>query len=380
MFSKSDLSDLRTRVLRALFIFQTLLSVFGATARAGDAVAPVLERPALSSALASNAVLLRVTNAGNRLVAVGERGIVVLSDDGGRAWRQAAVPVSVTLTAVMFVSPRQGWAVGHSGVILHTEDGGESWKKQLDGIRLAKLAVQDARANLRLGSSPKRTTALKLAEQLVSDGPDKPFLALHAFSARHVVAVGAYGLIFETSDGGGTWAPQMSHVNNPRGHHIYGIARHGANIYLAGEQGFFARSIDEGKSFVHVRTPYRGTYFAITVLASGELFIAGLRGHAFRSTDGGKHFTPVASSTQTSFSGIATLRDGETLLTNQAGQLWTWRAGDNVLRHVATSLSLPPLAGVVETADRALIVVGVAGALRLPPLHFASVPSATVTP
>ena len=80
----------------------------------------VLERSALPSAKAERAVLLGLARAGQRLVAVGERGIVLLSDDNGQRWRQAQVPVSVSLTAVQFVDDRRGWAVGHLGVVLHS--------------------------------------------------------------------------------------------------------------------------------------------------------------------------------------------------------------------------------------------------------------------
>ncbi len=59
----------------------------------------------------------------------GERGIVLLSDDAGVSWRQAKVPVSVSLTAVQFVDAEQGWAVGHLGVVLHTQDGGGNLAK-----------------------------------------------------------------------------------------------------------------------------------------------------------------------------------------------------------------------------------------------------------
>jgi photosystem II stability/assembly factor-like uncharacterized protein len=64
------------------------------------------------------AYLTGIARAGKRLVAVGERGIVVLSDDDGATWRQASVPVSVTLAAVQFPTPTQGWVVGHYGVVL----------------------------------------------------------------------------------------------------------------------------------------------------------------------------------------------------------------------------------------------------------------------
>jgi len=46
----------------------------------------VLEQPALVSPKALGAVMLAVARAGDRLVAVGERGTILLSDDGGRHW------------------------------------------------------------------------------------------------------------------------------------------------------------------------------------------------------------------------------------------------------------------------------------------------------
>ncbi|MFU0418243.1 WD40/YVTN/BNR-like repeat-containing protein, partial [Acinetobacter baumannii] len=76
-------------------------------------------------------MLLDATRAGKRVVAVGEHGIVLLSDDEGKTYRQArTVPVSATLSAVSFADEKHGWAVGQWGVILATSDGGETWVKQ----------------------------------------------------------------------------------------------------------------------------------------------------------------------------------------------------------------------------------------------------------
>ena len=65
--------------------------------------------------------------AGSRLVVVGERGHVLLSDDNGASWAQASVPVRVLLTAVHMRGERTGWAVGHDATILRTRDDGETW-------------------------------------------------------------------------------------------------------------------------------------------------------------------------------------------------------------------------------------------------------------
>ena len=87
--------------------------------------------PAVASERAARSLLLGVAEAGPRLVAVGHRGHVVLSDDGGESWRQArSVPTRASLTAVRFVDAREGWAVGHDAIILHSSDGGETWELQ----------------------------------------------------------------------------------------------------------------------------------------------------------------------------------------------------------------------------------------------------------
>ena len=107
-------------------------------------VGPALDRPAVHSAQAARAVLLGAALAGTRIVAVGERGIVLWSDDGGARWQQAQVPTSVTLTAVRFADPRTGWATGHGGTVLGTQDGGQSWQRLLDGHAVAKALLADA--------------------------------------------------------------------------------------------------------------------------------------------------------------------------------------------------------------------------------------------
>lgn len=85
------------------------------------------EVPAIALGSAEHAPLVAAAQARQRLVAVGDHGVIVLSDDGA-TWRQAhSVPVDGLLTALSFVDERQGWAVGHGGVVLHTEDGGETW-------------------------------------------------------------------------------------------------------------------------------------------------------------------------------------------------------------------------------------------------------------
>ncbi|HET7866934.1 MAG TPA: YCF48-related protein, partial [Burkholderiaceae bacterium] len=127
--------------------------------------------PAAQTRHAAQATMLAATRAGARIVAVGDHGIILLSDDGGRSHRQAkSVPLDATLTSVSFATATRGWAAGHWGAVLRTDDGGETWTRQ------------------RLDTSQ-----------------DRPLFALHFFDANHGVAVGLWSLVLVTDDGGQSW-------------------------------------------------------------------------------------------------------------------------------------------------------------------------------
>ena len=331
------------------------------------AVIDLLDRPAVQTHAAAHSVLIDITKTGDRLVAVGERGIVILSDDGGRNWKQAAVPTSVSLAAVKFVTSKIGWVVGHSGVVLKTEDGGDTWTRQLDGKILAKLAIDYAQ-NLVNASGVKKDAAERLladAQRLETDGPDKPFLDLYFENENTGFVVGAYGLTFKTEDGGKVWKPWMDRVDNPRGMHIYAIAASGDSIYMAGEQGLFLRSTDKGNKFTRVETPYKGTYFSMAVLPTGEIIIGGMKGNAFRSTDQGRTFKSVMVPVPVSFSAVTTLPDGSLVFANQAGMLLASKDKGQSIIPLATP-GLPPISGVADAGNGMLMTVGFAGAIPVP--------------
>ena len=86
------------------------------------------QRAAVESRLAATSLLLDGTVAGSRMMVVGQRGHILISDDDGVTWRQAQAPVQVMLTAVRMLDAQTGWSVGHDATILRTRDGGETWQ------------------------------------------------------------------------------------------------------------------------------------------------------------------------------------------------------------------------------------------------------------
>lgn len=346
----------------------TVALVSGA-AHAASATGPVegdlLDRPAKISSRADRSVLLAVGRADRRLVAVGEAGILLLSDDNGTTWRQVKVPTSVTLTNVRFVSASVGWVVGHGAVILHTRDGGETWVRQLDGRQAAQLDVDAARARVAAGD-PAGNKALADAERQLKDGPDKPFLDVYFSNEKNGLVVGAYGLIFATDDGGKTWHSLKQRVDNPRGRHLYGIHAIGTKVHVVGEQGALYRSVDGGGSFSEIRTPYVGTYFGALTALQGEIIVYGLRGNAFRSSDDGVSWQKVDLGLPVTLTAGVRLADGVLALADETGRVLQSRDGGQSFKVVPVPQP-SPFTGIIQAADGSLVLSGARGMTRLLP-------------
>ncbi len=234
--------------------------------------------PAQIEPLASSSLLLDLAVAGKRLVAVGERGHVLLSDDQGVTWRQAkSVPTRVMLTAVYFVDGEHGWAVGHDETILNSVDGGETWTRS----HFAPEAQQ-------------------------------PLLDLWFANRVSGIAVGAYGAYFTTNDGGRTWsgarfAPARTPPNAgaappaeeelPPDYHLNRIVGVGSRLYVAAEGGQLYRSDDRGANWRALPSPYEGSFFGLVPIRGEGLLVFGLRGNLFRSADAGETWHKIESGT-----------------------------------------------------------------------------------
>ena len=313
------------------------------------AVADIIETPSRSTDLAPQNLLTDADRAGERIVAAGERGHIIFSDNGGDSWTQGEVPVSVTLTGVDFGTDTHGWAVGHSGVVLHTEDAGESWALQLTGIRAAELAIETRKDEIaameeRIEEAPEdEVDDLEWAlddlifslENMQADleiGPVNPLLDVWFENEDHGFVVGAYGMFLRTQDGGETWQDWGAKLDNPRSFHLNSITQiTGGALVIVGEAGQIFVSVDGGDTWEKRESPYEGSLFG--VLGTGkvnEVLAFGLRGNTFMSTDLGKNWKVVPNE------GGATLNDGEvssdgriTLVGNGGAVLMSTNGGES---------------------------------------------------
>lgn len=345
----------RLACVQRLFRDAAVIVAATVAAFAAEAVGSGLDRPAVLARQPEHAVMIAGAAAGSRLVAIGERGLIVHSDDGGRSWRQSPTPVSVTLTAVRFADERHGFAIGHGATVLTTEDGGETWARRLDGRRAAAQLLADAQAR-------NDRAAIQAAERLVADGPDKPLLDVMLAGRGRALVIGAYGLALATEDDGRTWQSWAERLDNPKGLHLYAVRQRGQRIVIVGEQGLVLKSEDGGRSFQRLATPYQGSWFTAELPSADEIVLAGLRGNVWRSLDGGANWSQQRLPIPASIVASQQQPDGTLLLVSQAGFILA-RRGDAFVP--LNREPLPPLNGLVSTPGGALFALSIQGVLQV---------------
>lgn len=355
-------ASIRTVISTLSIILLASASVLGAVQAATPAppFALPLDVAALASPFAATSPLLGAARAGGRLVAVGWRGHIVYSDDQGRHWTQASVPVSVDLVAVSFPSASQGWAVGHGGVILHSADGGKSWSRQADGRSLGAATLRYYEERARGGDAVMLKT-LEDARVNTGNGPELPWLGVHFMNEREGFVVGAFNSIMRTGDGGKSWTPWMERIDNPKGFHLNAISAVGPDLYLAAEQGTVFRLEPGGARFVALETGYRGSFFGVT--GSDEVLLAyGLGGVAYRSANHGQSWQKVDTGVRGGINGGVVLQNQHIVLATQDGKLLLASLDGTSFVPLAPPTNML-FAGVAAVGPASVLAVGMRGSV-----------------
>jgi len=335
--------------------------------------------PALENAHPAKSTMLDVSDTGKRLVAVGEQGLIIYSDDHGANWTQAGVPVSVTITSVFFIDADRGWATGHQGVILVTGDGGRNWSLQFRGRDAQQQVLDLAKAREHvlkqaMDNAPNDDESEDLQYQIddlqatiddatkaIADGPAEPLLDIWFGDEKNGIAVGAYGLLLLTHDGGQHWKLHPDYLQNADKYHFYSIAALDANnLIVAGEQGVLWRSRDRGANWEALKSPYQGSLFGALKLHDGSVLIYGLRNRVYRSADAGDSWQDVQTGSQsTVLGGTVFGKSGVVLLTSDGAVLVSQDNAATFKLHQLSDRSANSAA--ILTAPDTLLVVGRGG-------------------
>ena len=289
--------------------------------------------------------------------AVGDRGVIRHTRDGGRTWSEQEAGVRCALYDVFFLDRSRGWIVGgavepftlrSSGVVLLTRDGGLNWQRapsqSLPMLRHVRLA--DGRRGWAAGcTSAMYPSGVFRSEDgglswtpIPGDGPHggwtaadlAPVAGLLAgpggFSARieagalgpsrwtdaelrrpaairalglsRACLVGDGGLVLQTQDAGATWNAPPPGVLEPdaRQFDFAALAVHGSNVWIAGSPGtLIFHSADAGRTWAPQPTGCAAPLGALCFVDSQHGWAAGSLGTILATTDGGRSWNVVRS-------------------------------------------------------------------------------------
>ena len=229
-------------------------------------------------------ILLDAARAGKNVVAVGERGVLLQSDDDGATWKGQRTPTTRTLTGVAFNDDKNGIAVGHGATILRTADGGTTWQP---------VKVKEAGIDSLLGAV--------------------------ALGGTRMVAYGAFGEYLESNDNGATWTRGQV-IDAEFDRHISQVFKAGDKYVLVGESATLAAS-DDGKTYKKLESPYKGSWFGGLATKGGAWLIYGMRGNVYRSENAGATWTKIDAGGEQTIANGRVLADGRIVLVGVSGKI-----------------------------------------------------------
>lgn len=319
---------------RAAALLGLALAMNGIAGAASVDTAPARRQPALKLIRIATAPMLDVAKCGDSLVAVGIRGLILVSRDGGKNWAQSPSPIDVTLTSLACLDDRLCFAVGHEETLLRTDDSGSTWK----------LVQTDARGAALL--------------RVRFNGPNTGF------------AVGGLGTLLRTADGGTTWVRSI--INTPDGFdpHLFDVAMlKDGRLIVAAEAGKLLRSSDGGSQWTELPSPYNGSFFGLAPLGEDQIIAYGMLGHAFLSSNGGDSWTDISFENGPSFFSSVTTANQVFLFgaDGAIAEISTTQPDDGF--SISTISGRPNISGGIATSHGLIIASDRGLTLLSPPTH-----------
>ncbi len=287
-----------------------------------------------------HAALFDISSDGGHLLAVGAGGQIMRSDDGGVNWQPESTPVPLAFLGVS-AAGSHAVAVGQMGTIAYRAAAGE-WK-------LAESNTQERLFDVSINS-------------------------------RGIgVAVGAFGALLRTEDGGRSWVESAPSWK--------GVFRDGAGrlgdfftpslyaaeisekgrIWVAGELSLIMTSDDGGNSWT-VRNAggnddegIEPTLSAVDVRDDGVGFAVGQEGVVFRTDDFGVRWVALPRPSRANLLGVASKPDGTVVLSGMRDMRISRDGGQTFEAVYGNGIETGWFHGVVAVEGAHALTVGVAG-------------------
>lgn len=272
----------------------------------------------------------------------GYYGSLLRTGDGGGAWAVSSIGQPDLIRRIDFVDPKNGWAVGHRGGIFVTTDGGESWAVQHNetGANMRDISFVDSLNGWAVGHNQTILHTINgggewIRQEFVFEGLDPPRISgVAAYSPQEAIAVGEFGLIVSTNDGGLNWTRVMT----PNKGTYTAVAVTSDHAIAVGIDGLAVQVPRGGTMATLIPTNTRLHLLDIALDSSGNGFAVGL-GSAYRISKG--ELVPVklevAGGGELAWlGGVGLLPDGGAVAVGSRGLIATWNAPQAAFVQAAT--------------------------------------------
>ena len=216
---------------------------------------------------------------GKKGFGVGHEGIIYSTEDGGENWKPLTSGTKNALFDLDYSSENTVWVVGDISTTVHTTDGGQSWKT-------GKVQIEASRA---LGVTEDMSLAIT----------DPIFYGVDFVDDQTGFIGGEFGQIRRTKDGGQTWTSQHGALLAGRFRDIMAMPtwlcirmKDAMNGIAVGTYGAIVSTEDGGETWRFNVSPVNTPLYDIRWLPDGDALIVGSSGSILRGNPQGGYKRP----------------------------------------------------------------------------------------
>ena len=253
----------------------------------------------------------------NRGWAVGSRGTLLLTNDGGKSWQIKTASTDV-LRDIYFIDQQNGWLVCERNAydlrkvdeprtyLMQTTDGGEHWKR----INLPRTDVDAALVRAVFSRGGRGWTFGEAGSIFTTRDAGASWTRLQS-PTRHLLLggifidedrgwlVGAGSTIIQTSDGGETW--YVSRLQLPGENSVRFAAASfvdNRSGWAVGSNGIVLRTSNGGRTWQRQNSGVDNDLFDVKFVDALEGWAVGAQGTIIHTNDGGLNWTTESSGTE----------------------------------------------------------------------------------